>query len=119
MTHTQILLTIALVVGFALLLATVGLFAINRGAVGLVSLVLAGACFVAALVLTARMSEEWQAHVRAEVLAKYDVSVQEWGAPLGSAPTWMVDGKHTECVVDAADKDDPVVRCDDQELPKG
>jgi hypothetical protein len=118
MTHTQILLTVALVAGFALLLATVGLFAISRGALGLLSLVLAGACFVAALVLTARMSQEWQDHLRAEVRAKYDVTVQQWGAPLGSSPAWVVGGQRAQCEVDLADKDDPVVECDGRELAK-
>ena len=118
MSQTQILLLAAIVAGFLLLALTVGAFVISRQRLGVLLLVLAGASFVAALVLMGRVSSEWQADKRAEVLAKYDVKVQDWGAPLGSAPDWKVNGKeHRECVVLFPSPDDPTFECDGEELP--
>jgi hypothetical protein len=118
MTQTEVLLAAAIAAGFLLLLATAGAFALKRQTLGLTVLVLAGATFVAALVLMARVSTHHQDEERAAVEAKYHVTIQEWGAPLGSAPVWEVDGKEVDCVADLDDRDDPVVVCDGEELPK-
>ncbi|GAA1146822.1 hypothetical protein [Nocardioides aquiterrae] len=119
MSHTQTLLLAAIVAGFALLALTVGAFVISRQRLGVLLLVLAGASFVAALVLMGRVSSQWEHEKRAEVLAKYHVKVQDWGAPLGSAPDWKVDGKvYKECVVLFPSPDDPVFECDGQEMPR-
>lgn len=117
MSHTQLALLAAVVTGFALLAVTVGAFAIARQRLGVVLLVLAGASFVCSLVLMGRVSGDWETAKRAEVLAKYDVKVEAWGAPLGSAPEWKVDGKKTECVVILSGRDAPLMTCDGQEMP--
>lgn len=118
MTHTQILLLAAIVAGFLLLALTVGAFVISRQRLGVLLLVLAGASFVAALVLMGRVSNQWELDKRAEVVAKYDVKVQDWGAPLGSAPDWKVNGKvHKECVVLFPHPNDPTFECDGEEMP--
>lgn len=118
MSHSQILLLAAIVAGFALLALTVGAFVISRPRLGLLLLVLAGVSFAAALVLMGRVSSQWEADKRAEVLAKYDVKVQDWGAPLGSAPDWKVDGTvHKECIVLFPGPDDPTFECDGEEMP--
>jgi hypothetical protein len=119
MSQTQILLLAAIVAGFVLLALTVGAFVISRQRLGVLLLVLAGVSFVAALVLMGRVSNQWELDKRAEVLAKYDVKVQDWGAPLGSAPDWKVNGKvHKECVVLFPHPDDPTFECDGEEMPR-
>lgn len=110
-------LAAAIAAGFVVLLLTVGAFAAGRSVLGVLGLVLAGAAFVTSLVFMGRVSSQWEDHVRAEVLDKYDVKVQRWGPPLGTA-AWRIDGQPAQCDVDLADEDDPVVRCDDQELPR-
>jgi hypothetical protein len=118
MSQSEILLLAAIVAGFLLLALTVGAFVVSWQRLGLLLLVLAGASFVAGLVLMGRVSDQWEAEKRADVLAKYDVRVQDWGAPLGSAPDWKVDGKvRKECVVLLDDPDAPVFECDGEELP--
>lgn len=117
MTETQMLLAAAIAAGFVVLLLTVGAFAAGRSALGVLGLVLAAAAFVGSLVLMGRVSSQWEDHVRAEVLDKYDVKVDQWGPPLGTA-TWVIDGRHVECEVDLADEDDPVLSCPDLELPR-
>lgn len=118
MTESQILLVAAIVAGFLLLALTVGAFVIDRQRFGVLLLVLSGAAFVVALVFMGRVSVQWEDDKRDLVLAKYDVTVQAWGAPLGSAPVWKVDGRESECVVTFDSPDDPVLECDGEELPK-
>jgi hypothetical protein len=118
MTQTQILLLVAIVAGFLLLALTVGAFVVSRQRLGVLLLVLAGASFVAALLLMGRVSSQWEVDKRAAVLAKYDVKVQHWGAPLGSDPQWEVDKKvYKECVVLFPSPDDPTFECDGEEMP--
>ncbi|MCB8955989.1 MAG: hypothetical protein H6529_05845 [Nocardioides sp.] len=117
MSQTEIALLLSIVGGFALLALTVGAFVISRPRAGLTMLVLAGAAFACALVFMGRFSSEWEHDQRLEVLRKYDVSVQEWGAPLGSSPEWKVDGKVAECVVITTGSDAPTMECDGQEMP--
>jgi len=118
MTQTEILLVLVIAAGFLLLALTVGAFVIHRQGLGVALLVLAGASFVVALVLMGRVSTDWESSKRAEVLAKYDVKVQAWGAPLGSAPDWVVDGKKSKCVVILTGSDAPVMTCDGKEMPQ-
>ena len=119
MSHSEILLLAAIVVGFLLLGLTVGAFVVSRSRLGVLLLVLSGVAFVAALVLMGRVSGQWETEKRQQVLDKYDVRVQAWGAPLGSAAEWKVDGKLTrDCVVTFPHRDDPVFTCDGKELPK-
>ena len=118
MSHSEILLLAAIAGGFLLLALTVGAFVISRQRLGLLLLVLAGVSFVAALVLMGRVSSQWEHEKRQLVVAKYDVTVQDWGAPLGSAPDWKVNGEtHKECVVLFPSPDDPTFECDGEELP--
>ncbi|WP_028638064.1 hypothetical protein [Nocardioides sp. URHA0032] len=117
MSHSETLLLAATVGGFLLLGLTVGAFVISRPRLGVLLLVLSGVAFVAALVLMGRVSSQWEVEKRQAVLAKYDVKVQAWGAPLGSATQWKVDGKNTECVVILTGADAPVMTCDGQEMP--
>jgi hypothetical protein len=118
MTQTELYLALVITAGFLLLALTVGAFVISRQRLGVLLLVLSGVSFVLALVLMGRVSTEWEHDKRDLVLAKYDVKVQLWGAPLGSAPEWKVDGHKAECVVTFDNPDDPVFVCDGQELPK-
>jgi uncharacterized protein (DUF58 family) len=118
MTHSQLLLLATTVAGFLLLALTVGAFAVARQRLGVLLLVLAGLSFVAALVVMGRVSSEWEHEKRVQVLEKYDVRVQAWGAPLGSAPVWKVDDQEAECVVTFDSPDDPVFTCDGEEMPK-
>jgi drug/metabolite transporter (DMT)-like permease len=119
MTQTELLLALAIAVGFLLLVLTVGAFVISRQRLGILLLVLAGLSFVASLVLMSRLSSEWEHEKRELVRAKYDVTVQRWGAPLGSSATWKVDGQEiADCVVTFDDPDDPVFTCDGEEMPK-
>jgi hypothetical protein len=118
MTQTELYLALSIVAGFLLLALTVGAFVISRPRLGVLLLVLAGVSFVGSLVLMARVSSQWEDDKRALINAKYDVKVQHWGAPLGSAPDWKVNGKTTTCVVTFDDPDDPVFVCGGKELPK-
>jgi hypothetical protein len=69
-------------------------------------------------VLMSRVSSQWEVENRPQVPAKYDVHVAEWGAPLGSAPEWKVNGKTTkDCVVTFPSPNDPKFVCDGEELP--
>jgi hypothetical protein len=117
MTHSEILLLAAIVGGFLLLALTVGAFVIARQRLGVVLLVLSGVAFVCALVLMGRVSSQWEIEKRHQVTAKYDVLVQQWGAPLGSAPTWKVNGRPAECVVLFPSRNDPTFECDGREMP--
>ncbi|HEU5037336.1 MAG TPA: hypothetical protein VFT70_10040 [Nocardioides sp.] len=118
MSQSEILLAASIAAGFLLLVLTVGAFVISRPRLGVLLLVLAGASFVAALVLMGRVSNQWEVEKREQVTAKYDVRVQEWGAPLGSAPDWKVDGKvRKECVVLFPSPNDPTFECDGEEMP--
>lgn len=117
MSHSEILLLAAIVAGFLLLGLTAGAFAISRPRIGVLLLVLSGVAFVGALVLMGRVSSQWEMAKRAEVTAKYHVKVQAWGAPLGSARDWEVDGKKADCVVILTGADAPVMTCDGQEMP--
>lgn len=118
MSHSEILLIAAIACGFLLLALTVGAFVISRQRLGVLLLVLSGLAFVCALVLMGRVSGQWEHEKRQQVLAKYDVTVQQWGAPLGSAPEWKVDGKQTrDCVVLFTHPDDPTFTCEGEELP--
>ncbi len=119
MSHSEILLLAAIVGGFLLLALTVGAFVIARQRLGVVLLVLAGVAFFCALVLMGRVSSQWEHEKRQLVTEKYDVHVDAWGAPLGSAPDWKVNGKtYKDCVVTFDSPNDPVFECDDVELPK-
>jgi hypothetical protein len=118
MTQTELLLALAIAAGFVLLALTVGAFVISHQRLGLLLLVLAGLSFVASLVLMGRVSSDWEHQKRDLVVAKYDVNVKRWGAPLGSSQTWKVNGKQKDCVVTFDDPDDPVFTCDGQEMPK-
>jgi hypothetical protein len=117
MTTSEILLAVATVGGFVLLLLTLGAFVIKRQGLGLVLLIGAGAAFVAALVLMGRVSTEQDLRLRAAVLDKYDVKVQQWGQPLGSDQTWKVDHRTMDCHADVADESDPVLTCNGREMP--
>jgi hypothetical protein len=113
------LLVAAIAAGFVLLALTVGAFVMSRARLGVLLLVLAGVAFVGALVLMGRVSSQWEHEKRELITAKYDVRVQEWGAPLGSSPDWKVDGKvRDECVVLFPSADDPTFECDGQEMPR-
>ena len=119
MTQTEMLLAGTIVGGFVLLALTVAAFALTREMVGVVVLAAAGATFVAALFLMADVSSSWQQQARAAVLAKYDVQVQQWGAPLGSAPQWKVNGEvRNGCAVELDDPEDPVFRCGGKEFSR-
>lgn len=117
MSQTEIALLLSIVGGFALLALTVGAFFLSRQRAGLVLLVLAGAAFACALVFMARFSTQWEHTQRLAVVHKYDVTVQQWGAPLGSSPDWKVDGKLTECVVITSGADAPTMECGGREMP--
>lgn len=118
MTQTELALLVSIVAGFVLLAATVGAFMIGRPRLGVAVLVLAAVAFIGSLVLMGRVSGEWQTAKRQEVLAKYDVRVQEWGAPLGSSPEWKVDGKVADCIVVLSGDHAPFMTCNDKEMPK-
>ncbi|WP_395695341.1 hypothetical protein [Nocardioides sp.] len=117
MSQTEIALTLSIVGGFALLAATVFAFFLERQRAGVVLLVLAGAAFTCSLLFMTQFSNEWESGMRAEVRAKYAVTIQEWGAPLGSAPAWEVDNKVADCVVITKGPHAPVMTCDGEELP--
>ncbi|WP_395659847.1 hypothetical protein [Nocardioides sp.] len=117
MSQTETSLLLAIVGGFALLAATVGAFVVSRQRLGVLLLVLSGAAFACALVFMARFSSEWEEQQRAEVIAKYDVTVQDWGAPLGSSPDWKVDGRIQDCVVLVTGPDTPTMECGGEEMP--
>jgi hypothetical protein len=117
MTHYEMLLAAAIVAGFALLLLTVGAFIIARPKLGLVLLVAAGVAFIASLGLMSHVSAAQQARLRHAVLAKYDVQVQKWGEPLGSNPSWVVNGRKTVCEADVSNESDPVLSCGGNQLP--
>lgn len=116
MTHTEILLTVATVGGFALLLLTLGAFAISRQGIGLVLLLASGAAFVAALVLMGRVSTEQDLRLRAAVEHKYDVRVQQWGQPLGPKQVWRINHRTMDCHANVADESDPVLTCNGHEM---
>jgi hypothetical protein len=120
MTHTEILLAVTIVAGFVVLLLTLGAFIARRSTLGVVALVLAGVCFVAALVLMGKVSADQDAVTRAAVQAKYDVKITAWGTPLGTDPAWIINGKVVDCVADLQDRSDPIVLCgkDLKELPR-
>jgi hypothetical protein len=117
MTHNEILLAAAIVIGFVLLLLTLGAFIVSRPALGLALLITAGAAFIAALVFMSRVSQDQEQGLRAAVNAKYDVHVQKWGEPLGVSPKWEIDGRLMDCDADVADESDPVLTCNGHELP--
>ena len=117
MSQTEIALILSIVGGFALLAATVFAFFVSRPRAGVILLVLSGAAFVCALLFMARFSTQWEHTKRVEVLAKYDVTVQEWGAPLGSSPEWKVNGRVADCVVIVNGPDEPRMECDGKEMP--
>jgi hypothetical protein len=117
MTQTEVLLIAAIVGGFLILLLTLGAFVLGKYTAGVVALVLAGVCFVAALFLMAQVSVAQEDETRQAVLDKYDVTVEQWGTPLGASATWVVNGEEVDCVVLLEDRDDPTVRCNNKELP--
>jgi hypothetical protein len=117
MTHTEVLLAAAIVAGYVVLLLTLGAFIARKTTIGIAALVLAGVCFVVALVLMGKVSAEQDAETRAAVTAKYDVKIQAWGSPLGTDSEWIVDGKKVDCEAILTDRSDPIVTCDDKELP--
>jgi hypothetical protein len=119
MTHTEVLLVATIGAGFLVLLLTLGAFLIGKYALGVIALVLAGACFVGALVLMGKVSADQDAVTRAAVIAKYDVKITGWGDPLGTDPEWIVNGKKVDCEADLQDRSDPTITCgkDLKELP--
>jgi hypothetical protein len=117
MTHYEMLLAAAIIAGFALLLLTVGAFIIARQKLGLLLLITAGVAFVASLGLMSHVSHAQEVRLRHAVLAKYDVRIQKWGEPLGSNPTWVVNGQNTVCEADVSDESDPVLSCGQTKLP--
>jgi hypothetical protein len=116
MTHTEVLLAVAILAGFVVLLLTLGAFIARRATIGILALVLAGVCFVAALVLMGKVSADQDAETRAAVTAKYDVKIQAWGNPLGTDPEWIVDGRKVDCEAILTDRSDPIVKCGDEKL---
>jgi hypothetical protein len=117
MSHTEVLLTVTIVAGFAVLVLTLVAFVARRTTVGIIALVLAGVCFVAALVLMGKVSSDQDAATRQAVREKYAVKIQAWGNPLGTDPEWIVDGKKVDCVAHLQDRSDPIVECEGKELP--
>jgi hypothetical protein len=117
MTHYEMLLTAAIIAGFALLLLTVGAFIIARPRLGLLLLITAGVAFIGALLVMSHVSHAQEVRLRHAVLAKYDVHVEKWGEPLGSNPVWRVNGKDTVCEADVSDEADPILSCAGGKLP--
>jgi hypothetical protein len=111
MTTTELLLTVTIVAGFVVLLLTLGAFLARRYTVGVIAMVLAGACFVGALVLMGKVSADQDAATRQAVKQKYAVKITAWGNPLGTDPVWIIDGKKVSCEADLQDRSDPIVRC--------
>ena len=118
MTVSLALVWSAAALGFLLLLITVGAFVVGRERVGVGLLVVAAAVFITSLVLMGRLSTQEQSEARQAVAQKYRVRIDEWGPPLGVAPTWEVDGRKADCAVNLDNPDDPVVTCDGKELPR-
>jgi hypothetical protein len=117
MSDTEVMLTVTIVGGFVVLLLTLAAFIKNAYRAGVAGLVVAGAAFILALVLMSHVSAEQDEATRTAVLEKYDVKIQAWGNPLGTAAEWKVNGKEVECEVDLQDPADPVVKCEKKELP--
>jgi hypothetical protein len=117
MTHYEMLLAAAILAGFLLLALTVGAFIVARPRLGLALLIAAGIAFIGSLFVMSHVSHAQEARLRGAVLRKYDVHVEKWGEPLGTNPTWRVDGKNRSCEADVSDESDPVLTCGGQELP--
>ena len=114
MTDTEIQLTCAIAAGFLLLALSVGAFALHRSRLGVTLLVLAAVATVLAYPLIGRISNDQEAAIRAAIEKKYDIDVTAWGAPLGDALVWEIDGKQMVCTtIDLSDRDDPVLECTD------
>ena len=117
MSQSEVSLALSIVGGFLLLALTVGAFLLSRPRLGFGLLVLSAATFVCALVFMAQFSSQWEQDQRVALLEKYDVTVQEWAAPLGSSPDWKVDGRIRDCVVITTGPDTPLMECDCDEMP--